>query len=381
MKLDDKIQQDKRYKEKEFKSLIVNFIKNKKENKGTKISDIVVGTGLSTDWVEFTLRKLLNDYPAYLDTDEKGELLYFFDFEQKEENFGQKLKQIFQTFLKILWQVFVWVFKLWIILMLISYLLVNVLIIAFALAVITRSGDIVKALIRVVFETSKGVYDFFTQAKKSKGALQQVFAFVFGEAYVKRDDLFLEKIILAFIKENGGKILSSDIVKITAWSLRKAEQEVAQLLANYQGEVEVTEKGLIVYHFDDLKNAKVEKPVEKYEVWHRFLPTPHLNYNSSVVNKNIMYVNTFNLVAPVFSGSIVAWFLEYGLFWDLPSTFFFWLFTFPVIFSVLFFLVPALRYPSILEQQKEVNLINQKIFFYSFPLTDIFCDLSIHSTS
>ena len=73
----------KDYDEKEFKKILTQFLKTKPQ--GATQLEMVVGTGLSKDWVELAGRALLDDYPAHRETNDKHELIYVFDFEAKEE--------------------------------------------------------------------------------------------------------------------------------------------------------------------------------------------------------------------------------------------------------------------------------------------------------
>jgi len=87
----------------------------------------------------------------------------------------------------------------------------------------------------------------------------------------RKERLYLEKIFTHYIAHRGGKIVVAEIIQLTAWSVREAEIEAAQLLANYDGEVEVTQEGVIVYHFPKLKvkSGENQEVAESLKIWER----------------------------------------------------------------------------------------------------------------
>lgn len=68
----------------------------KKFKQGASLHDIVVLTGVSTDWVEFTIRILLEEYSCRLKVNDKNELLYLFDFSKQRYNNFNKVKSFFR---------------------------------------------------------------------------------------------------------------------------------------------------------------------------------------------------------------------------------------------------------------------------------------------
>ncbi|WP_299462901.1 hypothetical protein [uncultured Microscilla sp.] len=268
----------KDYDEKAFKKLLVNFLKTKPQ--GATQLEMVVGTGLSKDWVELAVRALLDDYPAHLETNEKHELIYVFDFDAKEESLT--FLQVANKVLRGIWKGFIVFFKVWTLLMYCTYFLVNAIILILFFIVISifalfagyeggfGSGGFIE---RVMGQGERIVQDAFAllnrrpseEQEDDEGAVHQMFSYIFGETIPKPDDLAIEKLLLNFIVQNKGKIVAAEIVQLTGWSIRKAQEETAQLMASYHGDAEVTDEGVIVYSFPDLEDSQeINKLVETY---------------------------------------------------------------------------------------------------------------------
>src|SRR3569623_3343274 len=84
---------------------------------------------------------------------------------------------------------------------------------------------------------------------------KRVFAFVFGPPQPPADPLRDEKQLVGFIRGLRGRIASVDLVRLMGWSFPRAEQETTRLMAHYGGEPEVTDDGVIVYTFKELRKT------------------------------------------------------------------------------------------------------------------------------
>ncbi|HAS40528.1 MAG TPA: hypothetical protein DCS93_08615 [Microscillaceae bacterium] len=265
------------YNQRQYKKLIKKALK-KEANKGFTIHDIVVATGLSPDWISHTLPKLIKEYPCRLETNEKNELVYIFDFENTQNRFVKK---------------------------------------------VTR----------------------WLEKRKSKPNLfRQLVAYVFGVSNQLKDQWFTEKIILHYLRSNNGKIVTAELVQLTGWSIRQAETEAVQLLANYNGEVDVTPEGIIMYCFDDLAEVSDENEhiSESLKIWERPVPERELNENEVGVNEKLKKLNQWNLrlagLAPVVVGG-----LFYFLKGSVPTDILLLSAGLPISLSTLFYTVPAIR--------------------------------------
>ena len=354
----------KAYDEKAFKKLLVGFLKTKPQ--GATQTEMMVATGLSKDWVELAVRSLLNDFPARLEPNAQQELIYIFDFaEEAPAPLSKQLK-------KALWKGFTFFFKAWIVLMLFTYLLFYVLVLAVAISLLTRSSSVLEEVLAGLWRALKDVFRMLGKGRSGEilsddGYLNQIFSYVFGQTRGKVDDLELEKILLQFISQNQGKIIVAEIVKLTGWSVRKAQEEAAQLLANYHGDAEVTDEGVIVYTFADLTNEKANDELVTTKsqqlvlpIWDRPIPHRKMNDNEKNTNNSIMYINAFNWVMSIVGPFILA----YILFDDaemnyLPDWFFTWTMVVPFIYSFLFWLIPTLRRPGVKAENRKIDALNE----------------------
>jgi hypothetical protein len=187
----------------------------RKHPEGASIADLVVLTGLPIEWIEYLVRELLGEYPCRLRSNARDELVYWFDLSKKSES----------------------------------------------LRVILH--DWVKA------KTEK------TPNNRFYGFLEKILR----DTPEIKDRLFLEKVILNYIRYNEGKIVVAELIQITGWSIYQAETQVVRLLADYHGTVSVMEDGVIIYQFmelaDNFENS--DHISASLKVWERPLPEAEVN--------------------------------------------------------------------------------------------------------
>lgn len=377
----------KEYSEKKFKPAIIKALK--KQGGRSTLADVVVNTGLPTDWVEFTLRKLLVEYRGLLDVTDDGELLYKFDPSfSKTQSRWAKFRTQLKKMAYSLWRGFVFLFKIWIMVMLVVYLIIFLLMLlglifakssrddndrggGFGLAlVVFRALDLASWIYFWSPELSQRNYRRRRSKKKKddRPPFEKVFAFVFGEEPEKEDPRALEKEILAYLRRHNGKIVAADLVALTGWSLAQAEHEAIRLMADYNGDVSVTEEGAIIYSFENILHTIDEKTdrTTALQVWHKQEPAQKFNNNNAKANWVVGGINGFNLAMTVWSGAVLL--EKYGI--TNPAGEFF-LFTFPLIFSSIFFLVPLVRWIWIQRENKKRKERNQ----YRYVLREIFSNL------
>ena len=293
-----------KFQEKKYKSLVVKALRQKKE--GATIADIVMLSGLATTWVTYTLRILLGEYPCRLKTNEHDELIYIFDFSIPSKNWKQKLLDWSKT-------------------------------------------------------SSSQKY-----LQKPKRFSYQTLSYIFGEKRKAKDRLFIEKIILHYIRHNKGKIVIAELVQITGWSVYQAETQAARLLANYNGEVEVTEDGVIIYNFYELAHTDVsltkqQDIIQSLKVWERPLPERKMNDNDEATNVKLEKINKTNLIvsstASLLTGGLVIS-QQFGLLANLlllgSST--------ALCFSMVFFLLPEIRKFFVFLENEKIRNQNVETF-------------------
>ncbi|MCU0447913.1 MAG: hypothetical protein MUE85_23685 [Microscillaceae bacterium] len=347
--------QKQNYQEKEYKSLIIKALKAKPQ--GASLSEVVVATGLPTEWADYTLRQLLNDFPAYLEINEQRELIYKFDFSPQEKSLWENAQAGIAWVLQLLWQIFTFGFKFWIVLMLFTYLLFNALVLLAAIIGITRSGDLLEGAFRLFGGGVQELWKMIWRTDRTKnGVIHQVFSYVFGQSNPQTGKLALEKLILRQISQQNGVLLVSDIVQLTGWSVREAQNQAAKLLANYQGDAEVTDEGIIVYKFPELAQKSASDQAAK-PIWERLIPNVKMNDNEKSVNRAIMGVNAFNIVMAFVSTFIIQLYLFEDT--TMPEWIILFSLMIPLIFSIIFFLIPLGRMPFVFWANQKIDRQNR----------------------
>jgi hypothetical protein len=341
-----------------YESAIVPVLKDK--SAGATIADVVVATGLKTEWVDYSLRQLLDKYPAHLEINDRHELVYIFDFTPKSKSLQETLLAAAEWTLRMLWQGFMFSFKIWIVLMLFTYMLFNIVVLVVAITAITRDGSLLEAAFKGLASVFKDLPSMFSKktAESDRQMLNGIFSYVFGQTVVK-DERATEKIILQHIQANQGKLLPTDIIQLTGWTLREAQTQAAQLLANYNGEPSVTDEGVIVYEFPDLVKDNAEIPVPA-KIWERPIPAAKMNDNDKETNSAIRAVNGFNMVMALVTPFLLQWF------WfeeeTMSDTLIFFITLIPLAFSFIFFFIPLLRMPFVYFQNSKIKQKNKAYF-------------------
>jgi hypothetical protein len=90
------------------------------------------------------------------------------------------------------------------------------------------------------------------QVHKAPSRLRSVHAFIFGPPGPALDARARERNILAYIREHAGRITAADTASLTGLPLEQADALTLDLAARYEGDIEVTEAGAILYTFDSL---------------------------------------------------------------------------------------------------------------------------------
>jgi len=332
------------------------LLKEALRGRGGKLtrSDAIVLSGLPDDETGRALEVLLKDYRSHLSATESGELLYEFDpsFTRRD---AIPLRERAAAVGRRLWQGFAFLFKITIVATLVGYFALFVAMMVallFARSSSDRDDDgggfgFEGLLWFWGWDTGSGGNGYGRPARRAPAAprvpfYKRVFAFVFGPPAPPVDPLADEKRIVAYARNNEGRIAAVDLVRLMGWSFPRAEEEVTRLMVAYGGEPEVTDEGVVLYTFKALrKTAGRAAGGESTPCWapERLEPTPPLTGNEPETDGAVALFNGFNLLAPFwivstferhFHVSLAGW---HFLFHD-----------FPVAFSTVFFAVPAGRW-------------------------------------
>jgi hypothetical protein len=342
----------KSYTEAQAKQVVLRALRGK----GGQLTraDVVALSGLPVPDAEQALTGLLKEYRSHLSATESGELLYEFDpsFSRRDaERLSEKLAKAGRA----LWRGFTFLFKISIVVTLVAYFLIflaMMLALIFARSSGNRSNDRDDGggfdLGWPLFwmwgwgPSPSGPYGRYRRPRKSgKPLYKKVFEYVFGPPRPPEDPLLDEKELLAYLRAHRGRIAAVDLVAAMGWDFPRAEEEATRLLIDYGGEPEVSDDGVVLFVFKDIRKTAQElgaDAVRPRRAWERMETRPPLTGNSSATNTVISLLNGFNLFAPFW---IVPRFEE-RLGHSLGHPFL--LYAYPVLFSSMVFAVPLGRW-------------------------------------
>lgn len=394
---------------KAYEQLVETF---KKFKKGCTVADLTARTGLPLEQVKELVPQIVDEYSGRLEVTESGEILYSFPrgFVSKYRGFRARLRSFLKGFKKISIQVGTWLFKMWILLMLVGYFVLFVVIALFALlasTVISVSGSsdersssrrgnsiggfyaisyVLDLFIRIWFysELTRSIdqtYGIERRPPRPRGRPlhQAVFSFVFGDGDPNMDWENREKrAVLSYIQANKGIISLPEFMILTGRSPQQAEAEILSYCAQFGGTPEVTEAGTLVYQFKELllNTLQIEKnssglttPIKRL---HSFSKNPPaMNRWFAILNGvNVLFggyflVNSLMVGIPTqehLRGFSYLYTITYALLYGLgtnPLGFLFWgMGIVPFVFSILFYLIPLVRYQRLQGKNEEIKTEN-----------------------
>ena len=313
-------------------------------------ADAMTVSGLPEAETERALSVLLKEYRSHLAATDSGELVYEFDpaFQRRG---ALTWRERLAAAGALAWTGFTFLFKVSIVVTLVVYFVMFVAMLL-ALIVARRSDDDDDRGFGFGFADLFWIWGWDpgfggTSARRRlasrprKPFYKSVFDFVFGPPRVKADPLGDEKEILSAIRARKGRIGAVDLVQLMGWDFDKAEEEITRLLCDYGGEPEVTEEGVVVYVFRDLRKTAAGENLQTVgarAAWERLEQPTLMTGNSSGANTAIGFFNAFNLAAPFW---IVPMFeLKTHISLAAASV---WLHEFPAAFSAVFFAIPLGR--------------------------------------
>jgi len=380
---------------------IVNSLKHRR--KGATAADVCAATALPLNTVRELLPKAADEYSGHLQVTESGEILYDFPdgFSSRYRGAGAKLKKFFNFCETAVKAAFVFLFKVWIMLMLVGYF---ALFIALALASVVLSiaaqsrssndgrrgaffGPNLFGLIwRIWFiqEITQPRYGRYSQVyqkpKNNRPMHKAVFSFIFGELDPNKNwEEKEDKAVISYIQANRGVISLAEYMAFTGKNSTEAQKELLSFCSRFAGSPEATDDGTIVYRFDELllradsKNyAELSPPVKRLKIF---------SFNSKKMNTWFIIINAVNLVFGSYflynslnTGLLVTE-IQYqsasylyafthilvNMFTDNPPFFIAAaLGAVPFVFSLLFWIIPAIRKLTEKKENEDIKLENFK---------------------
>jgi hypothetical protein len=383
---------------------VVNSLKRKKN--GTTVADISADTALSLVTVRELLPKAADEYSGHLQVTESGEILYLFPagFSSRYRGLGAKLKKIFGFLKTALKATLVFLFKVWIMVMLIGYFILFIVIalagVFLSIAAQSKSSgnnrrggssgvDIFSLIWRIWFiqEITQPRYGRkpISKTKNNRPMHKAVFSFVFGEGDPDKNwEENEEKTIISYIQANKGVISLAEYMAFTGRDSVEAETSIISFCGRFGGSPEVTDEGTIVYRFDDLllraasKNfPELSPPVKRLKVFS--LNTKKMNVWFILINAVNMIFGSYFLFNSINTGLLITELQYQGASYLYAYTHFFldmvtanphyfigiFLGLVPLIFSVLFWVIPAVRRFMEKKENEEIKLSNFKKLGFS----------------
>ena len=325
--------------------------------------DIVAATGLAVEDARASLKALLETHRGHLAVSESGELLYRFD----PALIRRGTEPLVARLTRATWETVTRVFKVGIAVMLVVYFVVMVALVVAAIFANDRAGGNRRGggwgggRHR---HGGFGMTDFWlwywiwnprwslgrpyyghrwaqTLPKQDKPPFyKRVFAFVFGPDRPVPTRQQLDRSTLQLIRARSGVISAAELVEHNGLPLPEAEEEMARLVGSYDGEPVVSPDGQLAYAFPSLMMSAHGRAtgVEPRPTWRRLELPREVTGNELASNVGIAAMNGFTLVA----AATAPWFIFPRLGIGGAAAFVA-LVLVPVVYSLLFFTVPAVR--------------------------------------
>ncbi|GAC1351029.1 MAG: hypothetical protein NVS3B20_02720 [Polyangiales bacterium] len=131
---------------------------------------------------------------------------------------------------------------------------------------------------------------------------EKVNRFFFGPVVAPPDPREAERALLTVIRQNKGRIGLADVMRVTGLPRDQADPMMARLMVDYDGDVDVSTEGGIVYRFEALrKTAEDATERQPKAAWDRAQSLPPFTGNGAGSNVLIGALNGFNLLMSIYA--------------------------------------------------------------------------------
>jgi hypothetical protein len=297
------------------------------------IADASAKSGLALRDAELGMHSLLSTYRGHLRVTEEGELLFRFPhgFTKPWET-RTRIEKAAKAAGKVAVGIGRFVVRAWISVVLIGYVAIFVaLMIALAFA---QSNDNRRGrssfdgfggylVMRIIFDALFWTFHPFSPVSMHAGRgygfdqsrrrassdgvpfYEKVNRFFFGPPVKEPDPRAMERAIVAEIRAQKGRIGLADVIRVTGLPRDEADPMMARLMLDYDGTVEVTDNGAIVYRFESIRKTAASEPVEPAPkaIWTKIQRLAPLTGNTAGTNGLIIALNGFNLIMSTYAMS------------------------------------------------------------------------------
>jgi hypothetical protein len=377
----------------------------KRRKKGATTADVCAETALPLNTVRELLPKAADEYGGNLQVTQSGEILYSFPggFTSRYKGFNARVKKAARFLSGALKAVLVFLFKAWIMLMLIGYftLFTAVAAASVVLSVVIQSKSsnrgrgnvrvspgLFQILWRIWFvqKMTRPRYGRYPDApvtqekEKSRAMHKSVFSFVFGEGDPNKNFEDQEnKAVISYIQANRGVISLAEYMAFTGKDSLEANEAVLAFCSKYGGSPEAADEGALVFRFDDLLLRANTGNIQELSPPVRQLKTFSFNKKSTnvwfiVINAANLVFGSYFLYNAVHSGLLVTESRNQAASYLYAFTHFVTSFftqnphifisivlgIVPAVFSILFWLIPAVRKLTEKKENESIKLSNFK---------------------
>lgn len=383
---------------KDLESKLEAYLKN---NHSFTLNDAVAATGLSYNDARIAMEILMLKYHCVLQVTETGDMLY---------NFGKflwrrsriSLKEYWRAFTKFIWKAFVALFKIWITLMLVVYFFVFVALIILMVISAADSknkknnnsdgffeiiGKLFKSLFHpddkgnpIVFEKDEHGYSFRRyndpepiikmKSKKNnktkepqKRFVSCVYDFVFGPPRIEEDPLTDQKEVASFLRKRNGYIVMSEMKILAGLSEQEVQKFFSDIIVRFNGDAKVSDDGIIFGDFEHMtKSLSAKDDAKIVYYWDEYEPPYLFTGNTWKKNLQVFLMNLLIIASSIGFMYLFHNEVTYGdyyfnqFFIDYPFLHTKWALILlgyvPLLFSILFFIVPAIRFFTLIPKRK-----------------------------
>ncbi len=364
-------------------SVILKLEKLIKQKRGTiNASEAAVATGYSIDEINTGFSRMIELYESKVSMDySTGAVVYNFAYPLKPR--GKKsFKEIMTSVGEAAYKVFKKVYKVAIGVILIVYTVLFAVILLAAMVAGSSNRDNdrggggirfdflinifmsiihgmqMAAITRNMVEYSTDSYGmrYQTVRKDKKNFIASVYDFVFGPERVPQDPLDDAKEVVAYLKKQSeGKLTAGSILLLSGGNYDSAESKLAEYSGRFEGDLQITTDAVLVSEFYHLQAVEPSWLDGKIVYYFDEAEAPWvLTGNTTGRNFAVIAMNAFNLV---FSSILIGTYFNNALMA-------FALGFFPLVFSILFFLVPLFRifYNMKRNKERKESILKKKLF-------------------
>jgi hypothetical protein len=283
------------------------------------VADGATRGGLALRDAEMGLRWLAAERGGQLKATEKGELLYSFPNGPVEPARPTAFGRLLRATGRALASVGRFIVRAWVSVVMVTYAL---LFVGVAIAMASSregegAGDALAGVLEVIVEALYWTFHPFSPVnwgrepfwavrgrRRQRGLpfYERVNRFVFGPPPVVEDPRERERRVLEEIRRCEGRVGPGDVMRVSGVDRETAERDLLRLVVDYEGDIQVSDDGAIIYVFKALRTTAASTAGRRDALpaprvaWSERRVAPPLTGNSASTNLLLSALNGFNLL-------------------------------------------------------------------------------------